>query len=91
MACGKPVIASRLGQIAEIIENGVNGLLSTPGDIAGYTDHLYRLIEDADLREHIGRNAYQTVLNHHSWNARGKAWSEICEQVVNSHRNKRKK
>jgi glycosyltransferase involved in cell wall biosynthesis len=86
MACGKPVLSSRLGQIAEIIRDGENGLLAAPGDHAEYARKLARLIEDRELRQRVGREAYQTIAAQHTWEHKARAWSEICNQVVLKHR-----
>ncbi len=86
MACGKSVLSSRLGQIQEIISDGVNGFLSNPGDNADYSLKLARLIDDADLRHRIGAEAYQTIVAQHTWEHKARAWSEICESVLQKYR-----
>lgn len=82
MACGKPVLSSRLGQIQEIINDGVNGFLSNPGDNADYSRKLARLIDDAELRQRVGAEAYRTIAAQHTWEHKARAWSEICERVL---------
>ncbi len=82
MACGKPVLSSRLGQIQEIINDGVNGFLSNPGDNADYSRKLARLIDDAELRQRVGAEAYRTIAAQHTWAHKARAWSEICESVL---------
>jgi heptosyltransferase-2 len=49
-AVGRPVIASRLGALAELIEDGRTGLLVPPNDPAALAEAIQRLIGDADLR-----------------------------------------
>lgn len=85
MACGKPVLSSRLGQIQEIISDGANGFLSNPGDNADYGRKLTRLIENAELRQRVGAEAYQTIVAQHTWEHKARAWSEICESVLQKH------
>jgi GT2 family glycosyltransferase/glycosyltransferase involved in cell wall biosynthesis len=48
-ACGVPVVASRLGGMAELVHDGVNGLLFTPGDAGSLADALGRLLHEPDL------------------------------------------
>jgi glycosyltransferase involved in cell wall biosynthesis len=67
MAMGLPVIASNIGQLTEIIEDGVNGLLSNAGDSRALASHLERLYNDSSLRRHLGNKAKETILNHHTW------------------------
>ncbi len=49
-AVGRPVVASRLGALEELIEDGVSGLLVPPGNAEILADALARLCADADLR-----------------------------------------
>lgn len=86
MACGKPVLSSRLGQIEEIITDGANGFLAQPGDNADYNRKLARLIADVNLRQRVGAEAYQTIVRQHTWEHKALAWSEICEGVLRKYR-----
>ncbi|RME01226.1 MAG: glycosyltransferase family 1 protein [Calditrichaeota bacterium] len=90
MACGKPVVASELGQITEAIEHGVSGFLVKPGDIAGYLQHLFRLMESPKLRQKLGQKAAETAAANFAWAARGKQWAELCERVLEQHRQAKK-
>jgi glycosyltransferase involved in cell wall biosynthesis len=57
MAAGRAVVSSRLGQVAEVITDGVTGLLFEPGDRAGLMECIRRLRKDNELRVQLGRNA----------------------------------
>ncbi len=61
MACGLPVISSRVGGIPQVIEDGVNGLLIEAGDIDGLAAALSQLLEDRRLRERLGAAARSTI------------------------------
>ncbi|MGQ9918938.1 MAG: glycosyltransferase [Bryobacteraceae bacterium] len=62
-ALGKPVIASNVGSVPEMIEDGVTGILCEPGDIEGFASAVLRLLESEELccrmgeagRERVGR------------------------------------
>jgi glycosyltransferase involved in cell wall biosynthesis/GT2 family glycosyltransferase len=54
MQYGKPVIGCRTGGVAEVITDGVNGLLAEPGDERSLADALARLMGDAELRQRLG-------------------------------------
>ena len=49
LACGVPVVASRIGGIPETVQDGVNGLLFAPGDASDLTRVLRRLLDEPAL------------------------------------------
>jgi glycosyltransferase involved in cell wall biosynthesis len=57
MAAGLPVIAADAGGPTELITDGVNGLLTAPGDIAAVAAQLTRLLGDPALRLHLATAA----------------------------------
>jgi glycosyltransferase involved in cell wall biosynthesis len=67
MAAGKAIVASRAGQIAEILEDGQSGLLVAPGDVAAMGQAIVRLIADPALRQRLGDHARQQAVANHSW------------------------
>jgi len=75
MAAGLPVVASRIGQLKNLIEEGRNGLLVTPGDAAGLAAALERLRSDPELRARLGQAARSTVLEQYTWDA-------VAQQVL---------
>jgi glycosyltransferase involved in cell wall biosynthesis len=54
-AARRPVVASRVDGAPEAIREGVNGYLLEPGDVAGFTEKIIRLLKDDGLREDMGR------------------------------------
>jgi glycosyltransferase involved in cell wall biosynthesis len=57
MAAGKPIVATRVGGVPELIEDGTHGLLVPPRDPRALADALGRLLRDPRLREQLGRQA----------------------------------
>lgn len=57
MASGVPVVASRVGGLPEVVEDGVCGLLVPPGDVDGLAHALERLLADPALRSRMGAAA----------------------------------
>ncbi|PZN11007.1 MAG: glycosyltransferase family 4 protein [Bacillota bacterium] len=51
LACGVPVVASRVGGIPEIVQDGDFGLLVPPGDVNALAGAIRRVLEDASFRE----------------------------------------
>jgi len=58
---GIPCVASDLGGVRELIEDGVNGLLVPPGDPQALAESIDRLYEDRDARERLGRGSLETA------------------------------
>lgn len=57
MAMGLPVITTDVGAIGEIVADGRSGLLIPPGDVDALRVRLRELIDDAELRQRMGRQA----------------------------------
>lgn len=61
MAAGKPCVASAVGGVASIIEDGVTGVLVPPKDTHSLTEAIIRIIRDKALKGSLKRNASETV------------------------------
>lgn len=57
MGHGKPIVATTVGGIPEVIKDGENGLLVPPGDAGGLEKAIGRLLKDNDLQKELGENA----------------------------------
>jgi glycosyltransferase involved in cell wall biosynthesis len=66
MALGVPVIASRVGGLAETIQDENTGLLIPPGDVKALAQAIARLRRDAMLRRQLGQNAQHLQRDHYS-------------------------
>lgn len=61
LALGTPVIATPVGGVPEVVEDGVNGLLFPPGASARLADAVRRLLDDPALRERLAQGARVTA------------------------------
>jgi glycosyltransferase involved in cell wall biosynthesis len=61
LAVGTPVIATAVGGVPEVVEDGVNGLLVPPGDVDAFAAALERFAGDADLRARLRAAAAPSV------------------------------
>jgi len=61
MACGLPVVSSRLPSIMELVEDGATGLLVPPDDPSALAQALARLLASPEMRERFGRAARARV------------------------------
>lgn len=61
MSAGKPVVATRVGGIPEVVQHGETGLLVPPGDAAAMADAIGTLAADEDLRGAMGRKGMRVA------------------------------
>lgn len=61
MACGIPIVASRIRGNVDLIEDGVNGFLCDPEDAEGFADKLRTLLEEADLPQKFRKYSLEKI------------------------------
>jgi glycosyltransferase involved in cell wall biosynthesis len=61
MAYGHPIISTPVGGIPEVVKNGVNGTLVTPGNTNAIAAAIKKYIESPQYIINEGNNAYETV------------------------------
>src|SRR5512132_2933007 len=69
MASGTPVVASRIGGLAEVVADGETGFLVEPGDLAALHDRLALVLSDRRLAARLGANARDLVVQRFTWRA----------------------
>jgi glycosyltransferase involved in cell wall biosynthesis len=74
MAMGKSIVASRLEQLAEVLEHDRTGWLVTPGDVDELAKAIRSLALDPAKREALGSAARRAAIERHSW-ARNVSWA----------------
>ncbi len=67
MAHGRPVVASAVGGLLDLVVDGETGVLVEPGDVAGLRAALERLLGDAELRRRLGEAARERIRAAFSW------------------------
>ncbi|MFM7547933.1 MAG: glycosyltransferase family 4 protein [Cyanobacteriota bacterium] len=72
MASGKPIIASDLPVIREVLENEVNAFLCRPDNPADWAAALRRIRNESKLSAEIAECALTRLRNHYSWHQRAK-------------------
>jgi glycosyltransferase involved in cell wall biosynthesis len=82
MASGRAIVASRLGQIVEVIEEGETGLLVEPESPEALSEAIVRLALDRDLRERLGRNARRAAVERHTWRRNAARALEAYDDLV---------
>jgi glycosyltransferase involved in cell wall biosynthesis len=66
LAAGKPVVATRVGGIPDVVRDGEDGFLVPPGDVEALADRLAELATDDQLRERMGEAARARVRERYS-------------------------
>ncbi len=78
MACGTPVVASRVGGLTHTVVDGVTGFLVPPKSPNALASRLERLLEDAALRRRMGQNGIRR--------ARQFGWPAVADRVERLYR-----
>ncbi|MEW6171997.1 MAG: glycosyltransferase [Bacillota bacterium] len=81
MAAGKPVIASEVGGIPEMVQDGVTGFLVPPGDPDALADRLYRLLSHPEEAEEMGKRAKVFAEKFFSPGAYQQAYRQLFEKA----------
>lgn len=81
LALGKPVIATAIGGIPEVIQDGVNGILVPPRSPKRIAKALERLIGDSRLRRRLGKAAAKSVKNY-TWGRVADEFETVYSTVV---------
>jgi glycosyltransferase involved in cell wall biosynthesis len=68
MACGIPVIATRVGGVPKVIESGINGILVDPADPVKLYKELKIVLNNHSLRKRMAQKAIDTIKKKHSIN-----------------------
>jgi glycosyltransferase involved in cell wall biosynthesis len=83
MAAERPIVASRLGQIGDVLEHRRTGWLVEPDRLDELAEAIEILALDSSLRNQLGSAARAAAIEHHGWerNARGiiDAYREVRE------------
>jgi glycosyltransferase involved in cell wall biosynthesis len=67
MAMGKGIVASRLGQIGEVLADEKTALLVEPGNARELSEAVMRLVNSQQLRERLGAAARREAIAKHTW------------------------
>ncbi|MDH5525234.1 MAG: glycosyltransferase [Desulfobulbaceae bacterium] len=67
MAMGKPIVASKLEQLSEVLTHKSTAWLVPPGDVAALVDGIEQVYADADLGKLLAENARKVACQKHTW------------------------
>ena len=78
----RPVVASRVGGIPEVVVDGVTGLLFEVGDVSGLREALKRLLMDPALRREMGRAGRARFLDRFTLDRMAGAYRDIYRSTA---------
>ncbi len=81
---GKPVIASNIGGIPEIVEHNVSGLLFEPGNVEQLKECILKYRNNPQLVVEHGKNGYQKAITQYTEDRYYKALMKVYEDVINT-------
>ena len=82
MACATAVVASRVGGIPEVVDDGVTGLLVPPEDPAALADAMNQLLRDPGRADAMGRAGRERAVAEFSWDAVAAQTAELYAELA---------
>lgn len=82
MAAGLPVVGWRAGNLPYLADDGREGLLASPGDVAALAAALARLADDATLRQRLGDAARRRALTRPTWAESARRFFDTIREVI---------
>ncbi len=85
MSNGLPVVTTPVGGLPELIADGENGILVTPGDVPGLASALHALLADPDKAVKIGATARETIAQGYCMDQVAPMLDERYQALLNDH------
>jgi glycosyltransferase involved in cell wall biosynthesis len=83
LACGTPVVASRVGGMPEIVRPGVTGLLAEPENVGDLCDCLAKLLADSRLQAKMAKNCRRIAKEEYSIELQAERYLDIYNSLIN--------
>lgn len=85
LACGIPCVASNVGGITDIVQDGKNGFLVEPKDPQALADKITRLLQDKDLQQKMSQYGRSFVMDNFSWKAIARELYATYQELIERH------
>jgi len=82
MAAGKPVVATRVGCVPQVVHDGLTGLLVPPGDAAALAESLESLVRNQGTRRRLGMQACQLMQSGYSFDRTLEQYEAVYETAM---------
>ncbi len=86
MAAGRCIVASRLGQIGEVIDDGTTGFLCEPDDPQDLAAKLSTALQSQSLREQMGEKAKEIARDRYTWSQAARATESLARRLIKPRR-----
>lgn len=80
-ACGKPVVATRVGSVPETVHHGTTGYLVPPGDAKALADRIVELFRSPSKARALGQAGRQSVVTHWSIQGMVQGYQDLIEEI----------
>jgi glycosyltransferase involved in cell wall biosynthesis len=81
-AFGKPVVATSVGGIPEVVDHGETGYLVPPRDPQALAEAIVTLLQDHDLRQRMGRRALEKAQSELSWSSIARKTLQVYQKAL---------
>lgn len=82
MSCSRPIVATAVGGIPEVLGDRRNGLLVAPKDAAALAAAIAEMLRDSAFSERCGQTARQDILDRHSIRATARTWEALYRKLL---------
>ncbi len=81
-ACGKPVVATCIGGLPDVVEDGQSGLLVPPEDPPALADAITRIVSSRELAEQMGSRAAELAQTRYAWRVVAEKMKVVFETLM---------
>jgi glycosyltransferase involved in cell wall biosynthesis len=82
MAMAKPIVGANIGQVKEVVSDGVNGLLYEPGNADDLAAKLSRIRSMPNGGDALGKSAYDLVISSYTWERNARRIVSVAESLL---------
>lgn len=82
MALSKPVVATAVGGVPEVVSDGEVGFLVPPGDVKAMAEKISDLVEDCELRQAMGRKGRARVIKYFDVRLITRRWEQLYQEIL---------
>lgn len=82
LACGKPIVASNMPGVKELIDLSGGGISVPSEDPAELANAVVKLISDQKMRDAMGEQGRKYVIENHSWDGVARKILDICHEII---------